>query len=154
MRRPVLLVILLPLFSHVHPLHQTPASEAGRLIAELKQLEGRILEAEVAQDQQFFRDLELCGYRFIGWQGEQLTRAEDVAAVGEPRRGRILASGVDELAVKLYGASAVVWGLDTLVIQEPASAPRVSRSRFTHVYVLQDGGWRLVAGHVSPVARR
>ena len=113
-----------------------------------------MLRAEVMQDQEFFRQLELCGYRFVGWRGEQLTRAEDVASVGEPRRAKILDFGVDEIVIKQYGGTAIVWGLDTLVMEEPGGRRRVTRSRFTHAYLWRESRWRLAAAHASEVSGR
>lgn len=113
-----------------------------------------MLRAEVTQDQEFFRELELCDFRFVGWHGEQLTKKEDLAAVAEPRAARIEAFGVGELAVRFHGGTGLVWGLDTMVIRGVDGERRVSHSRFIHVYLRQGNRWRLAASHASSLETR
>ena len=117
----------------------------------LARLEHRVLQAEVRGDAEFFRRLELCGYRFVGWFGEELTKAKDLAAVAEPRSARVEAFGVDDLIVRRYDRTALVWGRDTMVLVDKQGNRRVSRSRFTHVYLRHGGRWRLAAAHASPL---
>ena len=133
------------------PLQGMPGLSPARALADL---ERQVLRAEVMQDQEFFRQLELCGYRFVGWRGEELTKAEDLEAVAAPRGGRVVAFGVDQLIVRIYGRTALVWGRDTIVIADARGANRVSRSRFTHVFLRHAGRWRLAAAHSSPVGTR
>jgi hypothetical protein len=105
----------------------------------LLEVERAMLGAEVRGDSALFRALELCRFRFVGCEGEELTKAEDVAAVGQPRRGRVVAFGVDEVIVRRYGRTSLVWGRDTMVVEDRQGNRRVTRSRFTHVFV-QHGG--------------
>jgi hypothetical protein len=132
---------------------QPPARVSGSAATVLADLERRMLAAEVTGNREFFRRLELCSFRFVGWYGEQLTKTEDLAAVSKPRRGRVVAFGVDEIVIKEYGTTAVVWGLDTVVTHEPDGRTTVRRSRFTHVYLWRSSRWRLAAAHASPARR-
>ena len=121
---------------------------------ELLDLERRFLAAEVAGDSAFFRRLELCDFRFVGWHGEEMTKSEDLTAVAAPRTDRVETFGVDDLIVRRYDDAVLVWGRNTLVMTNARGERRVSRSRFTHVYVRWGGRWRLAAAHSSPIARR
>src|SRR4029434_10650233 len=54
----------------------------------------------------------------------------------------------DEVQVRVYENTAVETGLSTMVGQDKGKAvPR--DTRFTRVWVKQQGGWRLVANHYS-----
>jgi hypothetical protein len=83
-----------------------------------------------------------------------VTKADDLAAVRQPRPGRIEAFGVDDLIVRRYDRTALVWGRNTMVLVDTLGNRRVTRSRFTHVFVRHNGRWRLAAAHASPIARR
>ena len=118
---------------------------------EFLDLERRLLAAEVAGDSAFFRRLELCGYRFVGWRGEEMTKSEDLAAVAAPRTDRVETFGVDDVVVRRYDRATLVWGRNTLVMVNGRGERRVSHSRFTHVYIRRGGRWRLAAAHSSPI---
>ena len=54
----------------------------------------------------------------------------------------------DEVQVRIYGNTAVETGLSTMVGQDKGkTVPR--DTRFTRVWVKQQGQWRLVANHYS-----
>ena len=58
----------------------------------------------------------------------------------------------DEVQVRVYENTAVETGLSTMVGQDKGKAvPR--DTRFTRVWVEQQGRWRLVANHYSPLTR-
>ena len=58
----------------------------------------------------------------------------------------------DEVQVRVYENTAVETGLSTMVGQDKGKAvPR--DTRFTRVWVEQQGRWRLVANHYSPRTR-
>ena len=85
------------------------------------------------------------------WGKSNLTRARGRRGAAW---GRVVAFGVDQLIVRIYGRTALVWGRDTIVIADARGAHRVSRSRFTHVFLRHAGRWRLAAAHSSPVGTR
>ena len=59
----------------------------------------------------------------------------------------------DEVKVRIYGNTAVETGLSTMVGQDKGKAvPR--DTRFTRVWVKQQGAWRLVANHYSSQTTR
>ena len=56
----------------------------------------------------------------------------------------------DDVQVRVYGDTAVETGLSTLIGQDKSkTVPR--DTRFTRVWVKQQGRWRLVANHYSPL---
>ena len=56
----------------------------------------------------------------------------------------------DDVHVRIYGNTAVETGLSTMVGQDKGKAvPR--DNRFTRVWVKQQGRWRLVLNHYSPL---
>jgi ketosteroid isomerase-like protein len=58
----------------------------------------------------------------------------------------------DEVQVRVYEKTAVETGLSTMVGQDKGKAvPR--DTRFTRVWIEQQGRWRLVANHYSPRTR-
>jgi len=114
-------------------------------------LERRLLAAEVHGDAGFFRRLELCGFRFVGWHGEEMTKSQDVAAVAAARPDMVESFRVDDLVVRAYDGATLVWGRTTLLLANGRGERRMSQGRFTHVYIRRDGRWRLAAAHSSPI---
>jgi ketosteroid isomerase-like protein len=56
----------------------------------------------------------------------------------------------DEVQVRVYENTAVETGLSTMIGQDKGKiVPR--DNRFTRVWVKQQGRWRLVANHYSPL---
>lgn len=111
-------------------------------------IERGMLHAQVTHDAEYFERLELPEFRFTGWFGETLGKAQDVAAVREPSGRRVVSYGVDDVAIRFYGQTAIVWGKNTLATRLGDSLV-TSRSRFTHVYVKEGDFWRLAAAHAS-----
>ena len=59
----------------------------------------------------------------------------------------------DDVQVRVYGDTAVETGLSTMIGQDKGEiVPR--DTRFTRVWVKQQGRWRLVANHYSPQTTR
>jgi len=58
----------------------------------------------------------------------------------------------DDIRVRLYGNMAVLTGRSTSVLHDGGKLSAGPR-RFTHIYVKQDGRWRLVAHQVTDVAK-
>jgi ketosteroid isomerase-like protein len=52
---------------------------------------------------------------------------------------------ISERSVVLEGGMAVILGTAELVFQDPGQPPRISRLRYTSVWVKRDEGWRMFA---------
>jgi ketosteroid isomerase-like protein len=82
--------------------------------------------------------------------GSEIPRAALLDVVGSGML-RFLAIERGEAAIRRYGATAVVTG-STRMRGEYSGQAWEARSRYTHVYVEQEGGWRLVAAQGTPIA--
>ena len=141
-----------------------------RIILENVQLHGRhgVSDEERASPQPFEVDVEL--FADLAPAGASDDRAETIdysdvygriRRIVETENHRLLetiaeriaaeilgAFAVDEVRVRVYENTAVETGLSTMVGQDKGKAvPR--DTRFTRVWVKQEGRWRLVANHYS-----
>jgi len=107
-------------------------------------------EWKVAQrntDTSAFARLLAPDFTFIGTSGSVRDRAGYAAS----RSGSWIPQGttftVSELQVRIYGATAVVTG------RENTTGPRFTGStRFTHVWLLRQGKWQMVAAQRTEIA--
>ena len=85
----------------------------------------------------------------ISADGHMQTKAEMLAAIksGEVKFEK---SDVDELKVQVYGNAAVLMGRWTGKVIEKGEASE-STERFTDTFIKQNGQWRCVASHSSPI---
>jgi ketosteroid isomerase-like protein len=85
----------------------------------------------------------------ISADGHMQTKAEMLAALksGEVKFEK---SDVDELKVQLYGNAAVMTGRWTGKVVEKGT-PSESTERFTDTFIKQNGQWKCVASHSSPI---
>ena len=60
-----------------------------------------------------------------------------------------------ELQLSLYGNAGIVTGVQNQVAREPGGdgAAHPQQVRFTHVYVLREGRWRLVSSQITPIVK-
>lgn len=91
-----------------------------------------------------------------GGSGTVLTREEWLAWIRDRREeidaGKLVVRvyRIEDLAVRVYGDSAVVTGVAHSTGERQGS-PFTSRVRFTNLWVLDDGEWRRAAFHDSPL---
>jgi uncharacterized protein (TIGR02246 family) len=76
-----------------------------------------------------------------------MTKAE---AMEMCRSGPPLTSTVDQLAIRVYGDTAIVTGRTTVKVG--GSAPQTVALRFTDVFVRRDGRWIVIASHATRIA--
>jgi ketosteroid isomerase-like protein len=83
-------------------------------------------------------------------RGSEITRAALLAAIGS---GQLRFEVIEpaEQRVRRYGATAVVTGR-TRMSGRFEGTPFAAHSRYTHVYVEQQGRWSLVAAQGTPIA--
>jgi len=117
------------------------ASSSRTATTELTAIEHRWVEALRTHDKATLDDLLAEGFLDSTFRGATRTKAEVLAgpAAGGPYRSVRL----DDLAVRDYGSTAVVTGVN--VLQGPAGD--TARVRFLDVFVRQRGRWRAVAAH-------
>jgi len=132
------------------------AQSASKAEVELMQIERDIGQANIRRDKAYFERIEADELIFTDSVGGLTTKAEDVASLDKPAGAfKLVAYDVDEMKVKIYGKTAVVWGRSTTTSKgkdrEGKDREIVNRSRFTDVFVKRDGRWQLVAGHSSRI---
>jgi hypothetical protein len=117
--------------------------------AALMQLEREIGAANIRRDKAFFNSIEADECIFTDSSGGLTTKAEDLASLDKPEgESKLVGYLADEMKVKVYGSTAVVWGRTTTTYHGPKGEV-VARSRFTDVFVKRGGRWEIVAGHSS-----
>jgi ketosteroid isomerase-like protein len=82
--------------------------------------------------------------------GSEITKPSWLAALGS---GQVIFEGIepaDNLA-RLYPGTAVVTGR-TRIRGRLGGAPFEVASRYVHVYVMQQGSWRMVSAQGTPIA--
>jgi ketosteroid isomerase-like protein len=133
------------------------AAPGGR--AADSEIEKEILALEEAQNQAFVKGdadaLDRIYADELAWtnqNGELLTKAQILADI---RSGKQKYNSVrhDDVRLHVYGNTVVATGHSTSSVIYKGQA--VSRPRrFTNVYVNQNGQWRLVVHHVTPIAEQ
>lgn len=86
-------------------------------------------------------------YIVIGGDGKLETRAERLAWLRDNAKN-VADIRASQLLVRLYGNTGVVTGLVEIVLE--AGAPPI-RERFTQVWVMNGGVWRMVTGQITVV---
>jgi|SRR6478672_11545908 len=78
--------------------------------------------------------------------GQVITKAQ---AIEMCRTGPSLTSSVDQIAVRVYGDTAIVTGRNKATAT--GSPPQTVTLRFTDVVVQRDGRWIVVASHATQI---
>lgn len=144
-------ILLLLSFSIISVQAQKKNTKQNKVEAELMQLERDIGQANINRDKAFFERIEANEFIFTDSGGGITTKAEDVASLDKPAgEFKLVSYDVDEMKVKVYGNTAVVWGRVTSTLKGK-DRDIVSKSRFTDTFVKRDGRWQLVAGHSSRI---
>ncbi len=117
--------------------------------ATLKAIEEKWEEASVKADVATIGAILADTFVSTSADGHMQTKAEMLAALksGEVKFEK---SDVDELKVQVYGNAAVLMGRWTGKVIEKGEASE-STERFTDTFVKQNGQWRCVASHSSPI---
>ena len=88
-------------------------------------------------------------YIVIGGDGKLETRAERVAWLRSNVKD-LADITPSELLVRLYGNMGIVTGLVEIALD--GSAPPI-RERFTQVWVIESGAWKMVTGQITVVEK-
>ena len=117
---------------------------------EIVELEGELRRAQLASDIQALDRLIDDDLLFTGPNGELATKADDLSA---HRSGvvKFRAHEPEEIRVRRVGADVAIVALRTRLVVEVHGVTHRGTFRYTRVWHHRDGGWRIVAGHVSEV---
>ena len=116
----------------------------------IRQLDNERIQAQIGADAVALNRIYADDFIGVGPSGTVRTKAQVISdfTSGELKFQSIT---TDEVQVRVYENTAVETGLSTMVGQDKGQAvPR--DTRFTRVWVKQQGRWRLVANHYSSQA--
>src|SRR5437016_9141521 len=121
--------------------HRTSVEEV------IRKLDNERIQAQIHADATALDRIYAADFLGVGPSGTVRTKAQVLSdfTAGDLKFQSIT---TDEVQVRVYGNTAVETGLSTMVGQDKGKAvPR--DTRFTRVWVKQQGQWRLVANHYS-----
>ena len=127
---------------------------------EIRELEAQLSRAVVAGDRGLFDRVLAGDFTHTSHSGQFKTRAEWMAEdkvdsrQGKPQAGKTTyeAFDVDDLAVRIYGDTAVVTGRSTPKGRTAKGEPIRGQYRFLRVWVKRDGHWQVVAFQGTRIA--
>jgi ketosteroid isomerase-like protein len=127
---------------------------------EIRELEAEFGRAVVNGDRAFYERVLAADFTHTSHSGQFKTRAQWLAEnkfdnrPGHPQPGKTYyeAFEVDDLAVRVYGETAVVTGRSTPKGRTAKGEPIRGRYRFLRVWVKRDGRWQAVAFEGTRIA--
>ena len=149
MRRTLIIAFLVLTAASTAPGQNQSARRDQRRSVEqsIRQLDHERIQAQIGADAVALDRIYADDFIGIGPSGTVRTKAQVISdfTSGDLKFQSIV---TDEVQVRVYENTAVETGLSTMVGQDKGQAvPR--DTRFTRVWVKQDGRWRLVANHYS-----
>jgi ketosteroid isomerase-like protein len=118
---------------------------------ELVELEQRLAQAWVGRDRRFIEGLLAPDWSVTDPSGRMLTRQQVLEESFSSGDRRIDAMTVDDLAVRMFGSTAVVTGRTRARGAYRGQTASVAL-RFTDVFDRRDGRWQVVASHGTLIA--
>ena len=147
MKSLVTAVLALALTSIVMAQEQSAGTQASSIEQAIKQLDGERIQAQVGADAAALDRIYADDFIGVGPSGTVRTKKQ---VISDFTSGTLKFQSIttDEVQVRVYENTAVETGLSTMNGKDKGTAvPR--NTRFTRVWVKQQGRWRLVANHYS-----
>jgi len=149
MRRTLVIAVLALTAASIALSQKQSASRDQRSSVEqaMRQLDKERIQAQMSADAVALERIYADDFIGVGPSGTVRTKTQVIAdfTSGDLKFQSII---TDEVRVRIYENTAVETGLSTMVGQDKGKAvPR--DTRFTRVWVQQQGRWRLVANHYS-----
>ena len=147
MRSLVTAVLALALTSIVMAQEQSAGTQASSIEQAIKQLDGERIQAQIGADASALDRIYADDFIGVGPSGTVRTKKQ---VISDFTSGTLKFQSIttDEVQVRVYENTAVETGLSTMNGKDKGKAvPR--NTRFTRVWVKQQGRWRLVANHYS-----
>ena len=151
MRRIIVMAVLVLTTASI-ALGQSPRANWDRrrnIEQVIRQLDHERIQAQINGDTEALERIYAADFIGVGPSGAVRTKPQVISdfASGELKFQFIT---TDEVQVRTYGNTAVETGISTMNGQDKGKAvPR--NNRFTRVWVKQQGHWRLVLNHYSPL---
>ena len=154
MRRTIIIAVLVLTTASIALVQRSSASgdRRGSIEQVIRQLDHERIQAQIESDAAALERIYAADFIGVGPSGAVRTKPQVISdfASGELKFQSIT---TDEVQVRIYGNTAVETGRSTMNGQDRGKAvPR--DNRFTRVWVKQQGHWRLVLNHYSPLIMR
>lgn len=124
-------------------------SEAARAVCAV---EAKLTEALRLNDAARLSEIYADEFLLINYRGRQVDKNAVLAAI---RSGALHFDSLStsQLETRVYGEVALVTGVQRQVAREPGAdtTAHPANVRFTHLYVLSDGRWRLTKSQITPI---
>ena len=148
MKSLVIVVLALALTSIVMAQEQSTAgTQRSNIEQVIRQLDGERIQAQIGADSAALDRIYADDFIGVGPSGTVRTKKQVILDFTSGTL-RFQSITTDEVQVRVYENTAVETGLSTMDGQDNGKAvPRITR--FTRVWVKQQGFWRLVANHYS-----
>ena len=120
------------------------------IVQTIRQLDSERIQAQIGADAVALDRIYADDFIGVGPSGTVRTKPQ---VISDFTSGALKFQSIttDEVQVRVYGDTAVETGLSTMIGQDKGkTVPR--DTRFTRVWVKQQGRWRLVANHYSSQA--
>ena len=149
MRRTLVIAVLAFTAASIAPGQKQSASGDQRSSVEqaIKQLDNERIQAQIGADAVALDRIYADDFIGVGPSGTVRNKAQVIA---DFTSGSLKFQSIttDDVQVRVYGNTAVETGLSTMTGQDKGKTVP-SDTRFTRVWVKQQGRWRLVANHYS-----
>ena len=150
MRRTIVIAALLLMTASI-VLGQGPSesSDRRRSIKVIRQLDYERIQAQIKADAAALERIYATDFIGVGPSGAVRTKPQ---VISDFKSGELKFQSIttDEVQVRIYGNTAVETGRSTMTGQDKGKAVP-GENRFTRVWVKQQGHWRLVLNHYSPL---
>src|SRR5499427_10799809 len=127
--------------------HSASGDRRGSIEQGIRQLDHERIQAQIDADAAALERIYAADFIGVGPSGTVRTKPQ---VISDFTSGQLKFQSIttDEVQVRVYDNTAVETGLSTMIGQDKGKAvPR--DTRFTRVWVKQQGRWRLVANHYS-----
>ena len=148
MKSLVIAVLALALTSIVMAQEQSTAgTQRSNIEQVIRQLDGERIQAQIGADAAALDRIYADDFIGVGPSGTVRTKKQVIL---DFTSGTLKFQSIttDEVQVRVYENTAVETGLSTMDGQDKGK-PVPRNTRFTRVWIKQQGGWRLVANHYS-----
>jgi len=151
-----LLIVAATVLSHVAARAAAPAAvtsaQEEAISQGIRDLSAQWSKAYLTNDPSILERIWASDFVYVEPSGHRFTKAEGIAALkaGGERHTVSEASSID---VRVYGGGTVAVDIGDYkeVGQDKDGKPFQRMSRFTNVWVLENGEWRCVSGHASAI---
>ena len=118
-------------------------------------VEARLTDALRRNDVAGLLQLYADEFQLINFRGRRVDKTAVLTAIKSGAL-RFDSLSTSEIEIRVYGETGIVTGIQHQVAREPGGDDQAhpKNVRFTHIYILRDGRWRLVSSQITPLLER